>query len=462
METQAKKSEFLKPKVGMLFMMLLGFGAIIGPWMIQMPWYFSLAGPAVGLAFFVSALLMTPIIFSYGELVPMLPFAGGERIFTRHAFGKETSWFVAWLLFWVYVDVNVFMGFSVVRMGQVIFGIQEISRLTVTIIATIVLIIFAVINYYGVKISIWMQFVMTILLGIIGYVISFIFIGSSHWTAANFSPFFATGAGGWLKAVGILVVMYVGFDVVPQMAEEANYPRHRQKWVMLGAVWLTASIYILTCTANAGMMPTSWIMEQMVVSPEILKMHWGLTPWVFVNIAALATILTCFNAFLLGASRLVFSLGRSRALPPVLSHINKYGVPDYGLWFVCIIAILLIAAAGEQWVEIILSTAGVAIGVVYGFVSLSAAILRKTHPEWPRPYKMPWGVGMGILGAIIGFACAIFSAFAVPTTGWVMLIVYILVGLCIYLWMAQKGRKDVEIYGEIVLSPDDITEGRLA
>lgn len=231
---------------------------------------------------------------------------------------------------------------------------------------------------------------------------------------------------------------------------------------MLGAVWLTASIYILTCTANAGMMPTSWIMEQLVVSPEILKMHWGLTPWVFVNIAALATILTCFNAFLLGASRLVFSLGRSRTLPPVLSHVNKYGVPDYGLWFVCIIAILLIAAAGEQWVEIILSTAGVAIGVVYGFVSLSAAILRKTQPEWPRPYKMPWGVGMGILGAIIGLACAIFSAFAVPKNGWVILIVYILVGLCIYLWMAQKGRKNMEIYGEIVLSPDDITEGRLA
>ena len=462
METQAKKGELLKPKVGMVFMMLLGFGAIIGPWMIQMPWYFSLAGPSVGLAFFVSAILMTPIIFAYGELVPMLPFAGGERIFTRHAFGKATAWLVAWLLFWVYVDVNVFMGFSVVRMGQVIFGIGEISRLTITVIAVIVLLIFAVINYFGVTISIWTQFFMTLLLGIIGYIIAFMFIGSSHWTAANFTPFFATGADGWLTAVGILVVMYVGFDVVPQMAEEANYPRHRQIWVMLGAIWLTASIYILMCTANAGMMPTSWIMEQLVVSPEILKMHWGLTPWIFVNITALATILTCFNAFLLGASRLVFSLGRSRALPPFLSHVNKYGVPDYGLWFVCIVAILFIAAVGEQWIEIMLSTAGVAIGVVYGLVSLSATILRKKHPEWPRPYRMPWGIGMGIFGAIIGFACAVFSSFAVPATGWVMFVVYIFIGLVIYLWMVSKSRTDVEAYGEIVMTPDDITEDRIA
>lgn len=462
MATQVGRPKLLKPKIGMAFMMLLGFGAIIGPWMIQMPWYFSLAGPAVGLAFFVSALALTPICFSYGELVPMLPFAGGERIFTRHAFGRATAFLVAWLLFWVYVDVNVFMGFSTVRMGQVIFGISEISRWMVVGIAVGVLIIFAIINYFGIRISIWIQIVMTILLGLIGYTVSSLFIASPYWTTANWIPYFATGIEGWLIAVGILILMYVGFDVIPQMAEEANYPRRRQMWVMLGAIWLTASIYILTSTANAGMMPTSWILEQLVVMPEILRMHWGLTPWIFINIAALATILTCFNAFLLGASRLVFSMARSRTLPPILSHTNRYDVPDYALWFVSIVAILFIAAAGEQWLELMLTTAGVAIGIVYGLVSLSAVILRRKHPEWPRPYKMPWGIGMGILGAIVGFFCAVFSGLEVPTTGWVMLVVYLLIGLGIYLWMLYMSRKNVEAYGEIVLTPADITPDRIA
>lgn len=84
------------------------------------------------------------------------------------------------------------------------------------------------------------------------------------------------------------------------------------------------------------------------------------------------------------------------------------GTPDYGLWFVSIVAVLFIAAAGEQWIEIMLSTAGVAIGIVYGLVSLSATILRKRQPNWSRPYKMPWGVGMGLTAAVIGFACAFF------------------------------------------------------
>jgi APA family basic amino acid/polyamine antiporter len=462
MASQQTGRELLKPKIGMIFMVLLGFGAIIGPWMIQLPWYFSLAGPSVALAFFVSAVLLTPIIFSYGELVPMLPFAGGEQVFTRHALGRETAWFVAWLLFLVYLCVNVFMGFSVVRMAQVIFGIPEISRWVVAGIAIGVLIVFAILNYFGVKISIWTQLIMTLLLGAIGFGISVMFMGSTYWTTENLTPFFATGINGWLVAVGILVVMFVGFDVIPQMAEEANYPRHKQMSVMLGAVWLTAALYIMVCLGNGGMMPTSWILEQQVVDPEILRMHWGKIPWILINLAALATILTCFNAFLLAASRLIFSLGRSRTLPPVLSHVNRYDVPDYGLWFVSILAVLFIAGAGEQWLEITISTAGVAIGIVYGLVSLSATILRRTHPEWPRPYKMPWGTGMGILGLIVGLICAFFSALAVPRTGWIILIVYLLVGLGIYMWIQHKRRRDIALYGEVVLTTDDITPERIA
>ena len=101
-------------------------------------------------------------------------------------------------------------------------------------------------------------------------------------------------------------------------------------------------------------------------------------------------------------------------------------------------------------------------GVVYALVSLSAGILRKTHPEWPRPYKMPWGIGMSVLGTIVGFAIAIAAVFAVPTTGWFILIGYLVIGLGIYLWMQYKRRTDIEAYREMILSPADISEERQA
>lgn len=462
MASEVTGRQLLKPRIGILFMLAMATGAIIGPWMVQMPWWFSLTGPSIAFCFIAVAAVMTPIIFAYGELVPMLPFAGGEYSFIRHAFGQRTGWLGGWLLFWVYVMILAFMGPAAIRMGQVLFFIPDISRLVLTGTAIGVMAIFAIMNYFGIRISALVQFILVMILLVIGYVVGFWFIGSSHWTAANMTPLFTTGISGWLIASAIMMTTFIGFDMIPQLAEEANYPRRKQMSVMFGAVWIAAILYVVVSLGNAGIMPTSWITEQLVVSPEIARMQLGLTPWVIINIAALATILTCINAFLLAASRLVFAFGRSRVMPPILSHVNRYGVPDYALWLVFGITIIFIAAMGEQWLEVSIITSAVTMGIVYALASLSAGILRKTHPEWPRPYKMPWGMGMSILGTIVGLLIAIAAVVAVPTTGWFILIGYLVVGLAIYLWMQYKRRTDVEAYREILLTPADISEERQA
>ena len=281
---------------------------------------------------------------------------------------------------------------------------------------------------------------MTMILLVIGFVIGFWFMGSPHWTAANLQPFFSTGINGWLVAAALMMTTFIGFDAIPQLAEEANYPRRKQMWVMFGAVWIAAALYVVVSLGNAGMAPTDWIVQQLVVDPEIARIHWGLIPWFFENIAGLAAILTCIDAFLLAVTRLIFAMGRSRVLPPALGHVNKYGVPDYSLWVVFAVTVIFIAGMGEEWLVITISTSAVAMGVVYALVSLSAGILRRTHPEWPRPYKMPWGMGMGIFGLIIGLLIAGASAYAVPITGWYLLAGYLVVGLGVYLWMHYRRK----------------------
>ncbi len=462
MASEVAGRRLLQPKIGALFMLAMAAGAIIGPWMVQMPWWFSLTGPSIIFCFIAVAAVMTPIIFAYGELVPMLPFAGGEYTFIRNALGQRIGWLGGWLLFWVYIMILAFMGPATIRMGQVLFFVPDISRLVLTGTAIGVVTIFAVMNYFGVQISALVQFILVMILLVIGYVVGFWFMGSPYWTTANITPLFTTGISGWLIAASIMMTTFIGFDAIPQLAEEANYPRHKQMSIMFGAVWIAAILYVVVSLGNTGMMPTSWITEQLVVSPEIARVHWGLTPWVIINIAALATILTCINAFLLAASRLVFAFGRARVMPPGLGHINKYGVPDYALWFVFGITVVFIAAMGEQWLEISIITSAVTMGIVYALVSISAGVLRKTRPEWPRPYKMPWGMGMSILGAIVGLLIAIASIFAVPITGWYILIGYLVVGLAIYLWMQYKRNKDIKAYREILLTPADIPEERRA
>ena len=93
-----EQSRRLKPKIGKFAMLAMAVGIIVGPWMPQMPFWFSLSGPSISLVFIVIMILAIPIVLAYGELTAMLPFAGGEYNFALNAFGYTPAWIVGWFL----------------------------------------------------------------------------------------------------------------------------------------------------------------------------------------------------------------------------------------------------------------------------------------------------------------------------------------------------------------------------
>ena len=81
--------------------------------------------------------------------------------------------------------------------------------------------------------------------------------------------------------------------------------------------------------------------------------------------------------------------------------------------------------------------------------------LRKKHPEWDRPTKMPGGTATGIVGAIISFGIIVSVAFGMPGRAWVMFGIWIIIGIGVYQWAAYKRRVDPS-FSEAVLTPADI------
>ena len=457
MTKQEGGHELLKPKVGQIAMLAMAVGIIVGPWMPQMPFWFSLSGPSIALAFIVIMLLAVPIIFAYGELTAMLPFAGGEYNFARSALGYHPAWLTGWFLILLYIIGTAFMGPATARMVQALLIFPEIPETTIALAGIGFLLLFSILNTFSVSLSARIQFIMVMIMIVVGLGTVIWFFGSGHWTTANLTPFFSTGAGGFVVAVGILVTMVIGFDCIPQMAEEANYPRRKQMWIMLAAVFISEILFALICFANAGMKQASWIMEQIVVSPEIARELAGDIPAAIMNIAGLAATLTCLNGFMLAASRVVFAMGRARVLPPVFARTNKYNIPYVSVWSVFVVCVLLVLIGGEAWLETLFIAAAFATGIVYTLSALSSVMLRKRHPEWPRPLKMPGGMGMGILATIIGVAITFAVAFGMPVRSWILFGVWIVIGLGVFTWMAsvRKARPD---YREVVLTPDDITD----
>jgi len=443
----------LKPKIGGLRLLAMAVGGILGPWMIQLPFWFSFSGPSVVIGFILGAILLTPIIMAYGELTSMLPFAAGEYIFVRRGLGRQAGFFTGWTLIWLYVIVCAFMGPATVRMFEALAGL-ELSTGTVILWALAVLAVIALLNYFNIIVSFTAQLIMTGVLVVIGVVMALLFFSHSDFDLGNFSPFFTSGIVGFLRAMAIAMTMYVGFDIIPQMAEESSVPRKRLFWVMFGSVAITGVFYIMVSLANAGMRPTSWILEQTVSDSTIASEAYGRWLEVLILVAAIATIVTSLNAFFIATSRVIFGLARARVLPPALSRVNRYDVPDLAILVTFVLAGLVIGLGGENWLNITITTATVTAGIVYGLCCVSVLALRSSHPEWPRPYRTPFVGFVGIGGAIIALGMAIFGGSSVVRTGWIMLVVFFVVGVAVYFYMETRGRADAN-YVEIVLSPGD-------
>jgi APA family basic amino acid/polyamine antiporter len=336
---------------------------------------------------------------------------------------------------------------------QVLVGIESVPTWVLAVCSIGITLVFCILNYFKIAISVRIEFIMAAIMVITGMIIAFMFIGSDHFTVANMKPYFAQGSMGFIICIGAMIMMFCGFDIVPQMAEEGNYPRRKSVWVMVGSVWIMGAIYIIASIGQSGMMPTSWLVKQMVIDPEIAKMHWGVFPWALVLTAALGACLTSLNAFIMAATRVIFGLGRSGVLPPVLGHVNKYGVPDAALLFGFVASALIVGWAGEQWLNYILPGASVYIGVVYGLSAVSLVTLRKKHPKWNRPYTITGGIPMAWIAAIIAFGATIFAATALPAGAWLLTALYLIVGVGIWVYMIMKSG---EAYEEVLMTPDDI------
>lgn len=448
----------LKPKIGRIAMLAMAVGIIVGPWMPQMPFWFSLSGPSIALVFIIVMLLAIPIILAYSELTAMLPFAGGGYNFARNALGETPAWITGWFMILLYLIATAFMAPATARMFQALFMLNDVPETVIGLAGIGILLVFSAINTFSINASARLQLIMVMGMVAVGVATFLWFFGSGNWSPENLTPFFATGATGFVVAVGIMITMVIGFDCIPQLAEEANYPRRDMLWIMLAAVLISESMFALICLANAGMKDSTWITQQIVVSPEIARELAGDLPAALMNIAGLLATLTCLNGFMISAARVMFAMGRTRVLPPILSNTNRYNVPHIGVWVVFALSSLLVLIGGEHWLETLIIAAAFSTGIVYTLVSASAVVLRRKQPNWPRPIKMPGGVAMGMLAALIAIGLSIAAGIGMPSRSWILFAIWVILGMAVYSWMAYRRQTNAEYQHSPIFTPTDIVK----
>ena len=194
--------------------------------------------------------------------------------------------------------------------------------------------------------------------------------------------------------------------------------------------------------------------------PEFINMYSMPKFLAFLAIAAgVLHAVTTLMGFWTSSARVLYGAAQLNQLPKVFGKLNSKGQPIVANFTVLVFTIFFCIFSGDNWVQYIYAVSCIAAGIVYFMCCLDALVLRKKHPEWKRPYKVPFGNFMFLVGMAVSIWVIIGSCLELAIGGYVSLLIYCLLGVVLYIVMAQYRKKDPKEHQLITLTPEDINKG---
>ncbi|MCG8604770.1 APC family permease, partial [bacterium] len=341
----------LRKAIGGLGFFSLAFGSIIGVgWITALGSWFERAGPVGAIVAFVAGgALMLVIGLCYAEVTPMIPVSGGEVAYTYKAYGRDKAFLIGWFLMFGYLSVSAFEAVSI---GKVIsflapaidrMPLYEIAGSTVygshLLLALLFTAFITAINYFGVAIATRIQILLTFLL--LTATAIFVVAGISHGELRNLTSEASTAST--FSISGLLAVFvtapfwFVGFDIIPQAAEEKkDRSPIKRLGLYLALSIIGSAVFYCVVILSAAMtlpwqslipadLPTARAFESAFESPVLVNL---------VLTAGLIGLLTSWNGFFLAGSRVMFALGRGRIIHATFGTTHpRYQTPDKAILF---------------------------------------------------------------------------------------------------------------------------------
>jgi APA family basic amino acid/polyamine antiporter len=415
-------SEFKRPQlqkgIGKAGLFSLAFGAMIGVgWVTAMGTWLSNAGPVGAIiAFILGGLLMLAIGLCYAEVTAALPLSGGEVAYAYKAYGTSKAFIVGWFLVFGYLSVSAFEAISISKVISYLIPSIDYWHLHtvngspiylshIALSAIFVLLISAV-NYTGVKNSARFQVGLTILF--ISLTFIFVIAGLMMGDWNNLSPIFSANNSGSITA-GIAMVLvtvpfwFVGFDTIPQAAEEANDSISHKTIGLLIPLSIVAAVgfYILLILSTSIAAPWEEIIGDKLPTAKAFGIATG-SPFLvkLILITALVGLLTSWNGFFLAGSRVLFALGRGKIIAPALGKAHKKHQTPYNAVIFSAVVTFLASLMGPGAMTSFVNVGSLCIVIAFFGVSSSFLTLKKKFPDLQRPYVAPGGKLLGYVGIL--------------------------------------------------------------
>ena len=454
----------LKRTLGAGGLIALGIGAIIGAGLFSITGMAAAnhAGPAITISFVVAALGCLFAGLCYAEFASMIPVAGSAYTYSYATMGEFIAWIIGWDLVLEYAVGAATVGISwsryLVRFLEG-FDVHLPASLTlgpwdggiVNLPAVFIIVLMSLLLIKGTKESAFVNGLIVALK--VAVVLIFIFLGWRYINNENYNPYIPDNNGtfgefgfsGIIRAAAIVFFAYIGFDAVSTAAQEAKNPKRDMPWGILGSLAICTILYILFAHVMTGVTSYTTFVGKDGIAPVAVAIdHMGTAdasgvvrpdyPWLnrAIVVAILAGYSSVILVMLMGQSRVFFSMSKDGLIPKIFSKVNPntQTPAKNNLLFMLFVSLFAAFVPARVVGEM------TSIGTLFAFilVCIGVWVMRKKMPELPRAFKTPLVPLVPILGI---FTCLFMMVF-LPMDTWIRLLVWMLIGLDIYLVYGAK------------------------
>lgn len=438
----------LRRSMGLIQLTFFSVGATLGTGIfVVMGEATPLAGPAVVLAFLLSAVTALFSALSYAELAGTIPVSGSSYSYTYATMGELVAWVCGWCLL---LEYGVSVSAVAVGWGQYLNdfldkafgftipdawsqapdkgGVLNLTAVLVVAAMTLVLLRGA---SESAKVNTFMVFFKIALL------LFFCAVAFTGFQSGNLEPFLPLGVAGVSAAGAQVFFSYIGFDAASTAGEEARNPRRDLPLAIVLSLAVVTALYVLVALASVGAMPWQDLDSDTEASlsailAEVTGAAW---PSLLLSAGAVVAITSVVLTVLYGQTRILFAMSRDGLIPPVFQRVApKYSVPAANTVIVGVFVSVLAALVPLNHL-----TDATSIGTLFAFalVNASVIILRRTRPDLPRAFRAPLYPVTPVLGV---FFCFYVMRGLRPVT-WLVFGLWILGGLVVYFAYSRRHSR---------------------
>ena len=433
----------------------IGLGATIGTGIFVLTGTVAAnqSGPAITLSLAIAAFGSALAALCYAEFAAFLPVPGSAYSYTYATLGEATAWFIGWNLLleygmsasavavsWSAYVVNL-LGDAHIHLPAMLvnapLGTDANEHLIVTgawinVPAVLIIALMTAILYVGVRESASANTFMVCLK--VAVIIVFIAAGIAYITPANWHPYIPPNTGkfghfGWsgvLQGAGIIFFSYVGFDTASTTALEARNPQRDLPLGILSALVISAVLYAGMSTTMTGMVSYTKLDAAAPVAVA-LDAHPQLS-WLgaLVKVGAIAGMTSVILTSLLGQPRILLAMADDGLLPPVISRCHpRFKTPHVAtLWTGGAAALI----AGVFPLDVLADLISIGILLAFAVVCIGVLVMRRTRPDAPRPFRVPWAPFTCVLGALVCLGMTL----SLSNATWSRLLYWSILGMAIY------------------------------